>query len=49
MSLEALINSVKGGYHECELSWILEDNVMTQRTAEMMGGSVYKKYAVYGN
>ncbi len=49
MSLEALINSVKGGYKNCELSWILEDNIMTQRTAEMMGGSIYKRYAVYGN
>lgn len=49
MALEALINSVKGGYKNCELSWILDDNIMTQRTAEMMGGTIYKKYAVYGN
>jgi len=49
MALEALINSVKAGYQNCELSWILEDNIMTQRTAEMMSGKIYKKYAVYGN
>ncbi len=49
MALEALINSVKGGYKNCELSWILDDNIMTQRTAEMMGGTIYKKYAVYEN
>ena len=49
MALEALINSVKGGYQNCELSWILDDNIMTQRTAEMMSGKIYKKYAVYGN
>ncbi len=49
MSLEALINSVKGGYKNCELSWILDDNIMTQRTAEMMSGELYKKYAVYGD
>ncbi len=49
MALEALINSVKAGYENCELSWILDDNIMTQRTAEMMSGTLYKKYAVYGN
>ncbi len=49
MALEALINSVKGGYQNCELSWILDDNIMTQRTAEMMSGKIYKKYAVYGD
>jgi len=49
MSIEALQNAVKCGYKECELSWILDDNIMTQRTAEMMTGTLYKRYAVYGN
>ena len=49
MSIEALKNAVKCGYKECELSWILDDNIMTQRTAEMMTGTLYKRYAVYGN
>lgn len=49
MSGEALKNSVKSGYHVCELSWILDDNIMTQRTAEMMSGRLYKRYAVYSN
>lgn len=47
MFLESLKNSVKGGYQNCELSWILDDNIMTQRSAQMMNGSLYKKYAVY--
>ncbi len=35
------------GYTRCEFSWILEDNILTQRAAEMMGGRLYKKYRVY--
>jgi hypothetical protein len=47
MYCEALKNSMKNGFKECEFSWILEDNVMTQRAAEMMGGHLYKKYRIY--
>jgi hypothetical protein len=46
---KGLKNALKIGYKHCELSWVLDDNIMTQRTAEMMNGRVYKKYAVYGN
>ncbi|MDR1696129.1 MAG: hypothetical protein LBR69_05830 [Endomicrobium sp.] len=42
-----LKNALKNGYRHCELSWVLDDNVMTQRTAEMMNGRIYKKYAIY--
>ena len=42
-------NAIKTGYKNCELSWVLDDNVMTQRTAEMMGGEIYKKYSVYSS
>lgn len=45
--LEALKAAQKKGYKECELSWILEDNVLIQRAAEMMGGRIYKKYRIY--
>jgi hypothetical protein len=44
-----LKNALRIGYKYCELSWVLDDNIMTQRTAEMMNGRIYKKYAVYGN
>ncbi|MDD4166686.1 MAG: hypothetical protein PHN29_06655 [Endomicrobiaceae bacterium] len=41
---------MSAGYENCKLSsWILDDNVMTQRTAEMMSGRLYKRYAVYSN
>ncbi|MDR3274758.1 MAG: hypothetical protein LBS81_02010 [Endomicrobium sp.] len=45
---KGLKNALKIGYKHCELSWVLDDNIMTQRTAEMMNGKVYKKYAIYG-
>ena len=37
----------KGGYRRVELSWILEDNISTQRLIEMIGGRLYKKYRIY--
>jgi hypothetical protein len=42
-------NALKLGYKHCELSWVLDDNIMTRRTAEMMNGKVYKKYAIYAS
>ncbi len=39
--------SVKQGYPHGEASWILEDNVMMNRGAEMMSGDRYKTYRVY--
>ncbi|MDR3256052.1 MAG: hypothetical protein LBT18_00080 [Endomicrobium sp.] len=46
---KGLKNAIRIGYKHCELSWVLDDNIMTQRTAEMMNGRLYKKYAIYGN
>jgi hypothetical protein len=45
---KGLKNALKNGNKHCELSWVLDDNVMTQRTAEMMNGKIYKKYSIYG-
>lgn len=44
---KGLKNAIKNGYKHCELSWVLDDNIMTQRTAEMMNGKIYKKYSIY--
>jgi GNAT superfamily N-acetyltransferase len=39
---------VKGhGYTEGEASWVLEDNVMMNRAAALMGGEIYKRYHLY--
>jgi GNAT superfamily N-acetyltransferase len=35
------------GYHWVEMSWVLEDNVLMTRAAEMMGGHAYKRYRLY--
>lgn len=47
MYFEALKNAKRLGFKKCEFSWVLDDNIMTQRAAEMMGGKLYKKYRVY--
>ena len=39
--------AVKKGYRGGEMSWILENNTMMNRAAEMLGGKVYKTYRMY--
>lgn len=34
-------------YRRAEISWVLENNVMMRRTAEMLGAQVYRTYRVY--
>lgn len=45
--LESLKGAMKKGFKYCECSWILEENILIQRAAEMMGGKLYKKYRIY--
>jgi GNAT superfamily N-acetyltransferase len=40
-------NARKLGYSDCEMSWILEDNVLMNRSLEMMGAERYKTYRIY--
>ncbi len=40
-------NARKLGYGKCEMSWILEDNVLMNRSLEMMGAKRYKTYRIY--
>lgn len=40
-------NAQKLGYGECEMSWILEDNVLMNRSIELMGAKRYKTYRIY--
>lgn len=35
------------GYREGEASWVVEDNVMMNRAAQMMNGELYKRYRLY--
>ncbi|MDZ7385237.1 MAG: N-acetyltransferase [candidate division KSB1 bacterium] len=45
--LETYRRAVAKGYKGGEFSWVLENNVMMRRTAEMMGGKIYKTYRIY--
>jgi len=40
-------NARKMGYGPCEMSWILEDNVLMNRSIELMGARRYKTYRIY--
>ncbi len=40
-------NGVRAGYREGEFSWVLEDNVMMNRTLEALGARRYKTYRIY--
>jgi GNAT superfamily N-acetyltransferase len=44
----ALIDNARRlGYKDCELSWILEDNVLMNRSLEALGAKRYKTYRIY--
>jgi GNAT superfamily N-acetyltransferase len=38
---------LRRGFERCEISWILEDNVLLRRIGDMFGGTIYKTYALY--
>jgi len=40
-------NARKLGYGDCEMSWILEDNILMNRSLEVMGAKRYKTYRLY--
>jgi len=45
--LETYRRGIEKGYKWGELSWILEDNKMMNRAAEMLGAKRYKTYRIY--
>jgi hypothetical protein len=47
MFAETLKAGLKAGYTECEVSWILEDNVMVQRPIRLFEGTRYKTYRIF--
>ncbi len=40
-------NARKLGFGDCEMSWILEDNVLMNRSLGVMGAKRYKTYRIY--
>lgn len=53
MGIESLLyyrslkEALEKGYKECEFSWVLEDNVMMMRAADMLSGKAYKRYRIF--
>jgi len=47
MYVEAAKAAFRKGYKRCEMSWILEDNVMMNRIVQRLGGRIYKTYRIY--
>jgi GNAT superfamily N-acetyltransferase len=45
--LDTWRNAVKKGYVKGEMSWLLENNDMINRSATMLGGRIYKTYRMY--
>ncbi|NIM93216.1 MAG: N-acetyltransferase [Anaerolineales bacterium] len=45
--IETAKAAFKRGYKMVEMSWVLENNDMTNRSVRMLGGEVYKTYRVY--
>ncbi len=44
---ESLKKGLKMKYKRVEFSWILEENLITQRAVKLMGGKHYKTYRIY--
>ncbi len=44
---ESFNNAHKKKYEECEISWLLEDNVLVIRAGESMGAKKYKTWRLY--
>jgi len=47
MYVEGAEEAFRKGYKRCEMSWILEDNVMMNRIIQRIGGEIYKTYRIY--
>jgi GNAT superfamily N-acetyltransferase len=40
-------NAQEAGYERCEISWLLETNILVIRAGESMGAKEYKRYRIY--
>jgi len=45
--LDSLLAARKLGFKSCDISWILEDNVLINRSIQLMGAKRYKTFRVY--
>jgi GNAT superfamily N-acetyltransferase len=47
MYIETAKEAIKRGYKWAEMSWILENNEMMNRSIKLLGGKIYKTYRMY--
>jgi len=45
---ESFRRGVAAGYRSCEFSWTLECNDLINRSMQLFGAEIYKRYRVYG-
>ncbi|GAB4333840.1 MAG: GNAT family N-acetyltransferase [Calditrichia bacterium] len=45
--MEIIQRGIKAGYQSAEMSWVLEDNDLMNRAAQLLGGAPYKTYRLY--
>ena len=44
---EIIKNAAPNGFNSAEMSWILEDNDLMNKAAQLLGGYVHKRYRIY--
>jgi hypothetical protein len=44
---ESFRRGVEAGYRSCEFSWTLENNDLINRSMELFGAKIYKRYRIY--
>jgi GNAT superfamily N-acetyltransferase len=44
---ETIRRGLRLGYRDCEMSWVLDDNVLMIRSIELLGGRRFKTYRIY--
>jgi hypothetical protein len=44
---EIIRRGLRLGYQECEMSWILDDNLLMIRSVGLLGGKRHKTYRLY--
>jgi hypothetical protein len=44
---ESFRRGVEAGYRSCEFSWTLENNALINRSMQLFGAQIYKRYRIY--
>ena len=47
MNYHVILEMKKKGYSSAEYGWIDENNIVSQKSGEKIGGKLYKKYRIY--